>query len=124
MQRCLNPCIRIFRSRTGEWVAVAGRARTCVYSPERVSDDEKPDNGQVLLSERDITRLPAQKRRIGMVFQDYALFPHMTLAENVAFAMTMADRIGVMRQGGIRTAPVKKAPRRGIDTSPGLYSSA
>ena len=53
---------------------------------------ETPDSGSVFLGERDITRLPTQKRRIGMVFQDYALFPHMTLAENVAFAMTHLPR--------------------------------
>ncbi|MGM0450570.1 MAG: ABC transporter ATP-binding protein [Pseudomonadota bacterium] len=53
---------------------------------------ENPDQGQVLLGDHDITHLPAQKRRIGMVFQDYALFPHMTLAENVAFAITQLPR--------------------------------
>ena len=48
---------------------------------------EKPDSGEILLRGEDVTRLPPQQRRIGIVFQDYALFPHMSLGQNVAFAM-------------------------------------
>lgn len=46
---------------------------------------ETPDAGAIHLSGRDVTALPPEKRGIGMVFQDYALFPHMTVAENVRF---------------------------------------
>ncbi|WBV42205.1 ABC transporter ATP-binding protein [Pseudoroseomonas cervicalis] len=46
-----------------------------------------PDAGSVVLGGRDITRLPPEKRDFGMVFQGYALFPHMTVAENVAFPL-------------------------------------
>jgi putative spermidine/putrescine transport system ATP-binding protein len=48
---------------------------------------ELPDEGRILLEGRDIARLPAHKRGIGVVFQSYALFPHMTVAENVAFPL-------------------------------------
>src|SRR5690554_620358 len=48
---------------------------------------EHPDAGEILLRGQDVTRLPPQQCRIGIVFQDYALFPHMSLGENVAFAM-------------------------------------
>lgn len=47
-----------------------------------------PDAGEVRLDGRAITRLPPHKRDIGMVFQSYALFPHMTAAQNVAFPLT------------------------------------
>lgn len=47
-----------------------------------------PDAGEVQLDGRVITRLPPHKRDIGMVFQSYALFPHMTAAQNVAFPLT------------------------------------
>ena len=48
---------------------------------------EHPSDGRILLYGRDVTELPPQKRNIGIVFQDYALFPHMTLLRNVTFAM-------------------------------------
>lgn len=46
-----------------------------------------PDRGRVLLDGKDITKVPTQSRKLGMVFQDYALFPHLTVAENVRFAL-------------------------------------
>lgn len=48
---------------------------------------EQPDEGQLFLHGKNVTALPPQQRRIGIVFQDYALFPHMSLGQNVAFAM-------------------------------------
>jgi len=48
---------------------------------------EHPDRGSVRLGGRDITALPPQERGIGLVFQNYALFPHMTAGENVAFGL-------------------------------------
>ena len=45
------------------------------------------DRGRVMLDGVDITRVPAHKRQIGVVFQSYALFPHLTVAENVAFGL-------------------------------------
>lgn len=48
-----------------------------------------PDSGSVILRNKDITRLPTNKRDIGIVFQSYALFPHMTVKENVAFGLKM-----------------------------------
>jgi len=45
------------------------------------------DGGRVVLDGIDITRVPAHKRNIGVVFQSYALFPHLTVAENVAFGL-------------------------------------
>jgi len=48
-----------------------------------------PDEGQVLLGGRDITRLDPQHRDMGVVFQNYALFPHKTVFDNVAFGLRM-----------------------------------
>ena len=49
----------------------------------------QPDAGTVSLDGRDLTKVQPYKRDIGMVFQNYALFPHMTAAENVGFPLTM-----------------------------------
>ena len=49
----------------------------------------EPDHGSVFLGDRDITRVPPHQRDTGMVFQSYALWPHMTVAENVAFGLQM-----------------------------------
>ena len=47
----------------------------------------QPTTGSIRLGGRDLTRLPAHKRDIGLVFQNYALFPHLTVRENVAFGL-------------------------------------
>jgi ABC-type Fe3+/spermidine/putrescine transport system ATPase subunit len=48
---------------------------------------EQPDAGQLLLNGEDLTKIPVHARGFGMVFQDYALFPHKNVAENVAFGL-------------------------------------
>lgn len=50
---------------------------------------ETPTSGEILLAGRSLNRVPPHKRDIGMVFQNYALFPHMTVAENLAFPLTV-----------------------------------
>jgi len=47
----------------------------------------KPDSGRVWLDEADVTEQPPERRRTGMVFQNYALFPHLSSLDNVAFAL-------------------------------------
>jgi spermidine/putrescine ABC transporter ATP-binding subunit len=47
----------------------------------------QPTSGRILVDERDVSSLPPHKRNTGMVFQDYALFPHMTVADNIAFGL-------------------------------------
>ena len=50
---------------------------------------EVPTSGDIRLAGRSIARLPPHRRDIGMVFQNYALFPHMTVAENLAFPLSV-----------------------------------
>jgi multiple sugar transport system ATP-binding protein len=50
---------------------------------------ETPTSGRVLIGERDVTALPPQERDIAMVFQSYALYPHMTVRENLSFGLRM-----------------------------------
>ena len=50
---------------------------------------DAPDRGRILMDGADISRLPAYKRDMGVVFQSYALFPHMSVAQNVAFPLNL-----------------------------------
>ena len=53
---------------------------------------ERPDTGDVFISGREATRLRPQERGVGFVFQHYAPFKHMTVADNVAFGLTIRKR--------------------------------
>lgn len=58
---------------------------------------EAPERGQVLFDGRDLTHVPVHQRQFGLMFQEFALFPHLSVGENVAFGLRMAgwerDRI-------------------------------
>ncbi len=53
---------------------------------------ENPDNGKVIFDGKDITNLPPNKRNLNTVFQKYALFTHMTIAENIAFGLKISKK--------------------------------
>jgi len=62
---------------------------------------ETPDAGRIVVAEEDVTGVPPARRRFGMVFQHYALFPHLDVGENVAFGLKsggMRDAGSVMRK--------------------------
>ena len=63
-----------------------------------------PNSGSILLDGADITPLPPEKRNFGMVFQGYALFPHMTVAENVGFPLRVRGMSRADRDGKVRAA--------------------
>src|SRR5271154_6336810 len=52
----------------------------------------RPSEGRIVCGGEDVPPLPLQHREIGMVFQDYALFPHMTIAENIGFGLAERRR--------------------------------
>ena len=68
-----------------------------------------PDGGRILLGGRDITILPPRQRKIGMVFQSYALFPHLDVHENVAYGLRVRRRPEdeIARRVGAALAMVK-----------------
>lgn len=53
---------------------------------------ETPDTGNVIFDNADITHLPPNRRQLNTVFQKYALFPHMTIAENIAFGLKIKNK--------------------------------
>jgi spermidine/putrescine ABC transporter ATP-binding subunit len=63
---------------------------------------EEPDEGRILIDGQEVTRVMANRRGIGFVFQNYALFPHLTVFENVAYGLRVrkADRAAIARAVG------------------------
>ncbi len=59
---------------------------------------ERPDTGQIFLDGRKLLPVPPEKRQIGFVFQNYALFPHMTVARNIAYGVRFDRRIDTQRR--------------------------
>ena len=79
----------------GELLALVGASGSGKTTTLRIAAGYEPaDEGRVELDGRDITRLSPQKRDFGMVFQHYALFPHLSVEDNVAFGL---DARGVGR---------------------------
>src|SRR3954466_6254004 len=70
-----------------------------------------PEEGQILFGDEDVTRLAPHKRNTGMMFQSYALWPHMSAAENVAFGLQ--ELRGPARGLKRRAAEALEAVRRG-----------
>jgi putative spermidine/putrescine transport system ATP-binding protein len=74
----------------GEMLALLGPSGCGKTTTLRIiAGFETPDHGSVVIGTRDVTELPPNKRGLGMVFQNYSLFPHMTVGENVAFGLKM-----------------------------------
>ncbi|MBB4402053.1 MULTISPECIES: ABC transporter ATP-binding protein [Rhizobium/Agrobacterium group] len=90
--------------KAGEILALLGPSgcgkTTCLRMIAGLVD---PTSGEIVVGGKPTTRTPVHRRNVGMLFQNYALFPHMTVAENVAFGLEMrgiskADREGRVKQ--------------------------
>lgn len=83
----------------GEFVAVLGPSGCGKTTLLRaIGGYVAVDRGAVRLGGRDVTKQPPETRRVGMVFQDFALFPHMTVLENVAFGLKMRGESKAARE--------------------------
>ncbi len=77
----------------GEFVSLLGPSGCGKTTTLRmIAGFEVPDQGRILLDGNDITNVPPNQRHLGMVFQAYALFPNMTVADNVGFGLKVAKR--------------------------------
>ena len=111
--------------REGEFFSMLGPSgsgkTTCL---RMIAGFEQPTEGRILLGGTDVSGLPPYQRDVNTVFQDYALFPHMTVAQNVAYGLMVTQggqvgAIGACRRGprhgalgGVRTAQARPALRR------------
>jgi ABC-type Fe3+/spermidine/putrescine transport system ATPase subunit len=79
----------------GEVLALLGPSGSGKTTALRlIAGFETPDAGRILVEDEEVTRLPPERRNFGMVFQHYALFPHLTVGENVAFGLASRRRSG------------------------------
>ena len=77
----------------GEFVALLGPSGCGKTTLLRlIAGFEEPDAGELCVDERRVNGVAPERRRVGMVFQDYALFPHLTVAANVGFGLRRAER--------------------------------
>jgi putative spermidine/putrescine transport system ATP-binding protein len=85
--------------RRGEFLTLlgpSGSGKTTLLN--LIAGFQQPDDGRIQVDGREVTHLPAHARGFGMVFQSYALFPHMTVAENVAYPLRMRGVARALRE--------------------------
>lgn len=88
------------RIAAGELVALLGPSGCGKTTTLRmIAGLVEPTEGDILIGDARVTHVPSHRRNIGMLFQNYALFPHLTVAENVAFGLKMR---------GLRKGEIKK----------------
>ena len=81
--------------RAGQYLVIVGptgAGKTLLL--ELLLGIHQPDAGRIFIGERDVTALPPEKRGVGMVYQDYLLFPHLDVANNLAFGLRYRERGG------------------------------
>ena len=115
--------------RSGEFTTIlgpSGSGKTTMLS--LIAGIAAPTPGRIELGDRDITHVPAAQRNIGLVFQSYALFPHMSIFDNVAFPLRVriVHRRSRERVSGCAAAraPVTSSPGAGRTSFPAVSSSA
>ena len=80
-----NLTLRVFNGELLTLLGPSGCGKTTTL--RMVAGFTRPDEGDIYFDERRVTELPPEKRNIGMVFQNYALWPHMTVFDNIAFGL-------------------------------------
>jgi iron(III) transport system ATP-binding protein len=77
----------------------------------------EPSGGRILIDGRDVTRVPSEKRGVGMVFQNYALFPSMNVRDNIAFGLTVQKGAQKMSKAEQARRVDEVADRTGLASS-------
>ncbi len=107
----------------GEFICLLGPSGCGKTTSLRmVAGLEPPTEGRILIGDTDVTKLPPKDRDIGMVFQDYALYPHMTIADNITYPLKVRGASSEERRR--RAAEVAKSLQIGqlLDRRPGQIS--
>jgi multiple sugar transport system ATP-binding protein len=83
---------------------------------------ESVTGGKIIIGDRDVTDLPPQQRDIAMVFQNYALYPHMTVRENLAFGLTIRKQPAAVIDERVRTVAQSLGLENLLDRKPAQLS--
>src|SRR6185295_10396988 len=83
---------------------------------------DTPDRGRILIDDRDVARVPPQDRDVAMVFQGYALYPHLTARDNIAFPLKMRGVSAEDRRRRVDEAAEMLGLARLLDRRPGELS--
>ena len=108
---------------TGEFLILVGPSG-CGKSTllSMIAGLDTPTSGDILLGERNITHLPSKDRDIAMVFQSYALYPNMTVAQNIAFALEMRKVPKAQREAAVQRVAAMLQIGHLLDRKPGALS--
>ena len=107
----------------GEFVSMlgpSGSGKTTVL--RMIAGFEEVDAGRIELGGTDVTQVPPHRRAVNTVFQDYALFPHMTIAQNVAYGLRIRGDAKSSRDERVRTALQKVRLEKVADRKPSQLS--
>jgi multiple sugar transport system ATP-binding protein len=107
----------------GEFVVLVGPSGSGKTTALRMlAGLEEVDAGAVLIGDRDVTDLPPKKRDVAMVFQNYALYPYLTVSENIAFPLKMAKVKKAERQRRATEVAARLGLERYLDRKPSQLS--
>ena len=112
-----------FEIADGEFICLLGPSGCGKTTSLRmIAGLEPPTAGRIYIGDREVTKLPPKDRDIGMVFQDYALYPHMTIADNIAYPLKVRGASAEERRS--RAAEVAKSLQIGhlLERRPGEIS--
>ena len=113
-----------FEVNAGEIVSILGPSG-CGKSTllEIIAGLEAPDSGQILWDDNSLARVPSHKRNFGLMFQDYVLFPHKNVFENIAFGLRMAkwdqERIDIRVMDNLKLVGLPDYGLRDVNTLSG-----
>jgi ABC-type sugar transport system ATPase subunit len=112
-----------FEIKPGEFFALLGPSGSGKSTTLRIlAGLDAPTEGQVVIDGKDVTSTDARDRDIAMVFQSYALYPHMTVAENIAFPLEMANLPKAEIRPAVEDAARKVKIDHLLDRKPGQLS--
>src|SRR5688500_19892637 len=83
---------------------------------------EQVTGGKIRIGDRDVTELPPQQRDVAMVFQNYALYPHMTVRENLGFGLSIRKQPVVVIEKRVRTVASSLGLEALLDRKPAQLS--